>query len=165
MHYSIGVIVYGKDESAARVQAEAACGVLSCKECQRHFDYVTIKGKPLKVGSKDARKAIADRMEWSRQGFLSKLNLLRGALAMYSNEQAYLQRHPPTNEDIRFLAHGVGEYVGDHIYLYDNDGEGIREPEHLRMAIEKWPTLTDKATREKLDSAGSVWLVLADAHS
>jgi hypothetical protein len=145
MHFTIAAIVYAKDEKAAAKQAEKVFGYLSCKECGRPFDYWTIEGNPVLAGSKEGQKAIEECMKWTKAEFMMNLGRLRAALAKQTDEQVYSK--------------------GPDIYLYDNDAEGIREPGHLKNALEKWPSLDGKETRERLDKAGDVWVVTADAHA
>lgn len=164
MHFSIAAIVYGKTEKAATKQAEEVFGRLSCKECSRPFDYWSIIDGPHKVGSKEGQKIISDSMAWTKSEFMANIKRLRAAIAKHTDEQAYQQYHAKIDEDIRFLGYSIGRYKGPDIYIYDNDGEGIRHPEHLRNAIEKWPDLCGE-TRKRLNEAGEVWVVQADAHA
>ena len=165
MHFTIAAIVYAKDEKAAAKQAEKVFGYLSCKECGRPFDYWTIEGNPVLAGSKEGQKAIEECMKWTKAEFMMNLGRLRAALAKQTDEQVYSEKNVRIDENVRFLAHCIGKYKGPDIYLYDNDAEGIREPGHLRNALEKWPSLDGKETRERLDKAGDVWVVTADAHA
>jgi hypothetical protein len=171
MHYGLGVIVYGHTEKEALAQAEKVMGWLSCKDCGRPFDYYTITGldgEPpvMKASSKKGQEMIATFMDVTKKDFMRQLRNLRKSLAVMTDEEVYAQRHPgEISDDVRFAAYHVGMWKGPGIFLYDNDGEGIREPGHLKDTIEKWPTLTDRSTRSRLDSAGDVWVVTADAHS
>lgn len=50
----------------------------------------------------------------------------------------------------------AGQYKGDSIWLYDHDGEGIRDTTHLNNVLKRWnsPVYADK----------EVWIVPADVH-
>lgn len=168
MHMSLVAVVYAKDQAQAVKKGTRVFEQLSCKECQRPFDYFVVGRtdwpESVQADSDEGKDILRKAMEFTKCEFLICLRRLREALAKVSDEEAWSQSYPDLKDDVRFLAHHVGQYKGSNIYVYDNDSEGIREPVHLKNALEKWPGLDDRSTRERLDNAGDVWLVTADAH-
>ena len=61
----------------------------------------------------------------------------------------------------RYQFQCIGQSGGSGIWLYDNDGSGIRTRHHLDNALTKWPDLDYTSEEYKgLD----VWVVPADVH-
>jgi len=66
--------------------------------------------------------------------------------------------------NFRFHAYSIGEYSGSNIWLYDDDGEGIRDLNHLKNAIEKWKVLYEDRGKENPHEDYEVWIVPVDVH-
>ncbi len=168
MHMGLVAIVYATGEEAAVKQGEKVFDILSCKTCQRPFDYYIVGGrgdwaKICRADSGDGKRILQEAMAYTKEGFLSNLEKLRVALQNKNNAEIWEQRYPE-RDDVRFFAHSVGQYTGSNVCVYDNDGEGVRDSGHLKDALEKWPNLKDRRLCKGLENAGDVWLVTADAH-
>jgi len=165
----IAAVVYAHDEKEARKLRKRVFDFLSCKGCQRPFDgyRLGVVGSPewpfaAPAASPAGQKVIQECMAATRVEFLRHVKRLRAALAAASDEEIYLSRHPDL--DVRFEAYEVGRYNGPGVFLYDDNGEGIRQPSHLQDVLEKWPSLKTGQNREKLDRAGAAWVVTTEVH-
>ena len=63
----------------------------------------------------------------------------------------------------RYWCYVAGAYTGSSIWLYDNDGEGIRSREHLKNVLNKWAD--SKTTSSETYEGLKVFVVPADVHS
>jgi len=159
MHETIGLIVYAHNAKEALAKRRKIMEQLACKECQHPFDYWApeeIDGNPQLVSTPWATAKITELMDTTKKCFLRQLRTLRSMMGL-TDEQIFL------DNDFRFAAYKVGQYTGPDIYLYTDEGEGIREPGTLKDVLEKWPTLVSD-TRKELDAAGDPWLVLVSVH-
>lgn len=164
MHMVIRAIVYADDEKEAHENAKA---IFERKtEGQHPFDYFTMfddtssemsgparfgKRPPVSLAtSKEGKKLIEDGMKYTKESFIEALEKLRKNIEGKSNEELYIERYG----EYRHNAYSVGAYQGPGIFIYDNDGEGIRDPGHLHDALNKWGT---KDSRK-------VYVVPADVH-
>lgn len=166
MHMTIGAIVYAHDKKEAKAYAEEIFGMLT--ENQTPFDYFSlIDWDENKAGSgiaeadsKLGKQIIKEMMNWTQSTFLRNAAELRKRFETMSDEELYLECHGKEGMPARFFAHQMGMYRGSAIHLYDADGEGIQQPEHLENVLEKWPG--NVGSREELEQAGDAWVVIAD---
>jgi hypothetical protein len=63
----------------------------------------------------------------------------------------------PVQSLVKYRLSSTGSYKGPSWWLYDSDGEAIRDSQHLDDALNKWPTLGDY---KKLNT----YVVPADIH-
>ena len=168
MHTTIGFIVYAHSKEQAEKNRKKNMERLSCKECQTPFDgwspLEVIEGMefvPQVASTPAAGRVIGILMDWTRQRFFENLDEVRSRLTRATNEELY---HERKLGDARFYMHEAGTYTGRGVYIYDNDGEGIREVSHLNDALEKWPSIKSGENRKRLDASGPPWVLLADAH-
>lgn len=160
MYETIGLIVYAHNAKEALTKRDHIMEQLVCKECQHIFDHWQPAeiGKPQLVSSPWATAQIADLMGYTKSNFMRSLRKIRSMMGL-NDEQLYHDR-----DDFRFSLYTAGQYKGPAVLLYDDDGEGIREPGVLKDVLEKWPSLTEPDVRKELDAAGEPWLVLVSVH-
>lgn len=113
------------------------------------------------------------------------LQRMRSVLALYSDDEIIAGR-PETNiliysepriipydqrtesqrnlDMFRFYSYYVGMYTGPGVNLYDKDGEGIRDPDHLHNALHKWPCLYEREGKRNPHAEQEVYIVPADVH-
>ena len=157
MHSSIKILVYAKSEEEARGEAEQIIGERMTGN-GGHFDYVSVETVKL-ASSDEGKSAIALGMKWTKENFIEAIKEVRKRLKRYTNEQLYLEDKAL---DTRFYCHKAGEYAGRNVFIYDQDGEGIREPKHLKNVLTKWRCLGSKSN--EYDDK-DIYVVETDAHS
>jgi hypothetical protein len=183
MHQVIRAIVYADNKEEALDKAKGVFERL-CGEDGHTFDYFTTfddnsseMSGPARWGklpvvalanSKEGKKLIDDGMKWIRQTYMENLQKAKEMIKNYSDEELFeekildsktqvVQRLTNTNHNLsmaRYYFYCVGEWKGSNIWLYDNDGEGIRNSGHLKDVLNKWGEHKDK----------KVYVVPADVH-
>jgi len=171
MHMVIRAIVYGKNEEEALKRAEIVFGRLVE---DGSFDYYTLfndnratmSGKarwgnlpPVALAkSKEGRKLISDAMKATKDEFYDNVRKLRNALRDFTTEELFKMRYGFEDKydeygfDFRYVCNCIGSYSGESVWLYDNDGSGIRDEGHLKDVLTKW------------NEGKKVYVVPADVH-
>ena len=183
MHMVIRVLTYAKNQEQALEQAETILERLT--DNQQPFDYYTMfrdedsspvsgkgrwgSGIPVaaKARSQKGKKLIEEGWKATVDEFTRHMTKIRRILSLYTDEEIMSEcSNDPKIKDMdltlaRHDMYKAGSYEGSAIWLYDQDGSGIRDKEHLANVMGKWPHLdeTHKAF-EKLD----LWVVPADVH-
>ena len=161
MHMVIRVIVYASSQEEALKKGKKVLSKL-CEE--EKFDYyatfdeegLVVAGKDrwgnlpvvAKLSSKEGKKLISEGFCAMRKEFYRCLNKIRKYLKENSNKQLF--------EDtslFRYYCYCLGQYSGSEIWLYNNDGEGIRNTREL-----KWALNPESISKE------NIWVVPADVH-
>jgi len=129
----------------------------------------------VRADSPEGKRLIDSRMRATKSEFMQDMAEIRKGLLNLTDEELFNEELGPNAIAIRaldqsehigfsydpsmikFSMRQVGAYVGPSVYLYDNDGGGIRTPRHLNNVLNKW----DNANEYKdLD----VFVVPADVH-
>jgi hypothetical protein len=77
------------------------------------------------------------------------------------HEMSEIWEDPSVHSEFHHRFHRVGEYKGPGTYLYDQDGEGIRDKQHLERVLDRWEDLyEDENPYEDQD----LYVVPADVH-
>ena len=167
MHMLICAIVYAVDEDTALEEAQSIFETLCEHE---HFDYYQTfdeGGKdrwgdlPIvaKVNNKEGKKLINDGMKNTRECFTENLKVIREALKVKADEELF--------EDGYFKSHlhWAGMHSGQSIWLYDNNGSGIENSEHLKDVLNKWKCFyKDVPAKQNPYKNTEVFVVPADVH-
>lgn len=163
MHMIIRNIVYANSEKEALSKAEYIFQRLC--EGQRPFDYYDMfdNGGTSYWGGKypavaDIKSKIGRKMVV--EGWRATLRDMRHNLRKIK-EVTEGKKVTEIMRDIRkdWLQHryySVGEYRGGSVWLYDGDGEGIKDREHLDNVLNKW---NDEYYKDL-----NVYVVPADVH-
>ncbi len=134
----IGILVYAEDKAEANAKALEVVTDL----CAREVFHGHREMKIMTVDSKRGQAFIQERLGVQKQEFMGNLQSLRKHLAYTTDEKLWQLRYTPSakidSTCMRHRAWSVGQYEGDHIKLYDNDGAGIQEPEHLQDVLDGW---------------------------
>lgn len=96
------------------------------------------------ANSTKGQQFIQCRLETQKLHFMDNLQHLRDHLAHTNDADLWERRYADANVDcicMRHRAWSVGQYEGRHIFLYDNDGAGLQEPDHLEDVLNKWACL------------------------
>jgi hypothetical protein len=118
----------------------------------------------LKIGTNEGNKALADAMAATRRDFMDALKRVKRAIRAFKDEELYQGK---TNNNLdkkkdydlslfRFACYQVGQYKGSQVWVYDQDGAGIREDQHLQRALSNWD--------QPIPDVSAVWIVPADVH-
>jgi hypothetical protein len=123
------------------------------------------------VNTKTGKKLIEDGMKATEEEFKQNMVEIRKAITKFTDKQLLNEsgfgfgniedKKLSTNDKhtlslFRYYCYAVGKYNGSSIWLYDNDGSGIRDRNHLKNALNKW----DNEDYEGL----KVFVVPADVH-
>lgn len=103
----------------------------------------------------------ADKRE-TAPPFVRKIVPLADLLPPEGPPETYNDNLPLEAGILRYLMSHAGEYAGSSIWLYDNHGDGITNPEHLERVLNKWDDLYEE---EHSPYKGlNVYVVPADVH-
>lgn len=171
MHMTIGAIVYAEDEEVALEKGRMIFDDLVEKG---YFDYFTtadeenIEDFPpvLKADSPKGEKFIKDRWTVTEKKFIEACNKCRWILENLTPEQIMEDKVPEALQKeaesaelfslVRPWFNKIGAHKGPSVYLYDDDGEGIRSEWHLKGVLEKW--------RSPQHAKLNIYVVPADVH-
>ena len=126
-----------------------------------------------RAGSPEGKKLIDEGMNVTWDEFKRNMEKVRKAVELFTDEELFEERVDKEKEvaielgggweEGRFILgmarhymYRAGQYGGPSVFLYDNDGEGIRSRRHLANVLNKWSSKEYK----KLD----VFVVPADVH-
>jgi hypothetical protein len=165
MHYNVGILVYAYNEIEARSIGLETFEQKQVGDGSGNFDYCTAT-QVLKADTPEWKKEIKERVEWTRDNFLEALKNIRKCLARFTDKKLYEQDYPPKGlPDFRYNCYKAGKFSGPGVYLYDQDGEGIRDPEHLQDVLAKWAALYEGAGKVNPNDGKDIYIVSIDAHS
>lgn len=162
-HMKIRIIVSGNDKEEAKENAERV-GEKLC-ENQYPFDYYGFE-EIHKLSSKIGKKKLSEALRYNKDDFLDYIKKVRRALGFFSDEELYSGKldnkkkvkekflailkddKEITKELYMFRHYGycVGQYIGHTIWIYDNEGNGVRnekELSYLEGLENKWIALLD----------------------
>jgi len=180
MHMVIRCIVYATIREDALMEAksifDSLCGDNGTFDYYHTFDDpgspVSGRGRwgniisAAKADSKEGKELIKEGWDATERDFQKAITRVRLIIKHLTDEQIMEEKIPDPVPDglkelfsIRFYFNQIGEYRGSQIWLYDNDGNGIRTKHHLKNALEKWPTVSEG----KYDHL-NVWVVPTDVH-
>lgn len=138
-----------------------------------------------RADSPEGRKLISDGMQYTRDEFMENMAQIREALLVLSDEELFTEELRPssiaarafdeaTNRKkfsftylpgmIKHFMYHAGEYIGPSIYLYDDNGSGIKTPEHLSGVLSKWKCLYEDQGKENPYKDLDIFVVPADVH-
>lgn len=149
-------------------------------ENQHPFDYfqtfddegTSVSGKgrygdipaALEVSTKEGRQMVSEGMSATRRDFFEALKGIKSSIRKFNQEELFqgVSKKKLTRDEafaLDFFKHScykAGQYAGSNVWLYDGDGEGIRDDKHLNNVLNNWDR--PLADGEKL------WVVPADVH-
>lgn len=120
-----------------------------------------------KTDSAEGKKLIEEGMKYTRDEFFERTQDLRSILAKYSNAELFETNYLDVSGcgvSFRYTASCIGQYEGCCIWLYNNDGCGIKNPTHLENVLNKWKCNYEKYGIENPYKELDVWVVPADVH-
>ena len=184
----IAIIVYAKDKEDAFAEAERVVQILTEGEAPSLAYYTMHQDDhpALLAASEEGRTLIQERMASTRRDLFHNLDQIRYGLLHLSNEEIWANidkrntgipglkmRGDAGNEFVsdtalsssflRYLFQCAGAYVGSDVYIYDYEGDGIRDEEHLRDALDKWKSSPGERPPSAQRRLGDqVWIVPAE---
>jgi hypothetical protein len=163
MHMTIGAIVYAEDSEEANDRAETIFSGLCVEEGP--FDYYGIEGKPIGALTKTGGEIISRLHRYTKTEFIGAYRNLILELIGKTPEEVFEQPNGTlTCLPAKYWANKLGEYKGSNTWLYDSDGEGIRDTDHLESALNKWACLFEQKGKENPYADDKIWIVCADVH-
>ena len=134
------------------------------------------------ANSKEGKKLITDGMKFTRDTFMERLKSVREMIGFYSDEELFKEKIMDTKKKIleslkdknsilndvsmfKYSCSCLGEYVGGNIYVYGNDGEGIRNDEELKRVLNKWKCVYEDEGKENPYKDLNIYVTPIDVHS
>ena len=131
--------------------------------------------------SKEGKKLIKDGMDVTKKSFKEDIKKVRELINFYSDEELFegktidlkkqilenLENKPITKHIsmFKYYCHSLGEYQGSSIWLYDNDGSGIRDSKNLKNILNKWEYIyKDKKEGKNPYKNLKVFIIPCDVH-
>jgi len=169
MHMTIRVIVSAKNAKEALATAKRRLDNLVGEgrdfDYYRTFDEKDAYGYPAvtEATSEAGMTMIREGMAFTRQEFLEAMAQIRGAM-FYTDEEIMNERRTSNLKRgslddlgmIRLAFHKVGQYTGSYIWLYDGDGQGIRNQYDLDNVLTNYG--------RPLEKGDKLYVIPADMH-
>jgi hypothetical protein len=176
MHMTIGVIVFAVDKDDAESQAETIFERLTGDSGQP-FDYYSSKANnpgglkdipgPMLVTTRAGKAFIKANMAATIRNFNYHLGKIRKGIPNHTDDEIMCEaandQKDQTLAMIRYSMYQCGSYSGPGIWLYDNDGSGIRDTKHLANVLTKWKEVFNAKTSQPYKGL-DVYVVPADVH-
>jgi len=185
MHQIIRVLVFANDKEEALSNAGEVLDNLC--ENNRVFDYYSLftdedstevsgKGRwgdlpeAVLASSKEGKKLIEDGINYTKKEFIDNLKKIKRMIKKFSMEDLFNERSNKSTKndkfDLSMFKHWLylaGMYQGTAIWLYDQNGDGIKDAGYLKNVLDKWECNYDKNEKNP-DIDKDVWVVPADVH-
>jgi len=163
MHMVIRALVYARDEVEA---LERGRSVFNDLVEQGVFDYFVtfdedgkgVSGRDrwgnlpvaVRADSKAGMELIREGLEATWGDFLENIRYIKNYIESVAIEDIFEGKKMGDFEHFgtgfRYACYCIGQYAGPHIWLYDQDGEGIRDTHHLMNVLEKWKSIYEDLT-------------------
>jgi hypothetical protein len=133
--------------------------------------------------SKEGKKLINEGFKYTKDNFIENLKNVKELIKFYNDEELFEEevldvkkkilegledKKDNQNLGIRFFKYycnDLGRDSGGGIFLYNNDGEGIKNTNDLKNVLSKWKTIyEDKNVRNPYEDL-KVFVVPVDVHS
>ena len=116
-----------------------------------------------KVGSKNGKILVDEGLQFTKEGLLEDLKVVRETLNKATDEEILESKRWKEYGMVKYRFNCLGQYTGSSIYLY-HEGEGVTCKDHLKDILSKWKCLyEDKGLDNPYKDLG-VWVVPADVH-
>ena len=183
-HQIIKILCYAKDKKEARERAEDILnnnlvGDGKAFDYGNFFDDDDAKARwgnfpPVVLAdTKEGKRLIKEGMRATKEDFKRNLKEVRRLVDFYSNEELVegevidikkkileklndKDKNPMGIRLFKYFCFCLGQYQGTCVWLYDDDGSGIRDSENLKNVLNKWG--------EKKDTR-NCYIVPIDVHS
>ena len=162
-------IVYGRDKHEALTRADYVFERLKQEHVITEYSLLGRRWAKLpivaKVPSSEAKQFIAERWQATKKGFATAIAKVREGINRYSDDELFSNLVAVGGQQrmFRYWCSVVGGIGGTSIFIYDNDGEGIREEDHLANALSKWRFFYEEEGKVNPYHDKKVWVVPAQA--
>ena len=135
------------------------------------------------ANSKEGKKLIDDGMKFTKENFKERLKEVKELIDSYSEDELFeeivtnlktkiLDKLDDNKGDFRlrmfkYYCHCLGQYKGSEVFLYSNDGEGIKDSKHLKNVLTKWKSIygvEEKEGKKNPYKNLKVWCIPVDVH-
>ena len=168
MHMTIRAIVYAENKNNAVSQAE---GVFTRLVERDTFDYYSLFGEGAediwgdrivasKYKTKEGKKLVKDGWDFTYRDTKEYFKKVKKILKKYKNVDDFLDG----DTFDRWYLYKLGAYEGSSLWLYDDDGSGIRDEKHLNNVLDKWKHLYEDKNINNPYKNKDIWVVPADVH-
>jgi hypothetical protein len=178
MHQVISAIVYAEDKEEALDNAK---GIFDGLVEEGVFDYYRtfdedgsgISGRDrwgdlpvcAEADSQEGKKLIDDEMKYTKDEFMENIKKIRETLSKFSDEDLFSRDEDNSDVNLfRYHCYWIGQHKGTSVWLYNDDGDGIRSEEELNRALDKYVDLYKEEGEENPYTDDTVWVVPADVH-
>ena len=171
MHMLIGVLVFSKTEEKAIKKARDIVDNLTGDDKPFDYStfFTPEEDSPssgasrygnrkpaMLVDSLEGRELTEKLLGYTKQELFENLEKVRSGLSVLTPEDVWngtskteRSSNPASKENhieygpgmFRYYCREVGQYKGSSIFLYDQDGEGIRDQQHYDNVMDKWELL------------------------
>lgn len=114
----------------------------------------------VRLMTKEGIGLVNEGMNATIRDFKKEINLIRKKLNEEKDDDILIG-----DGFFRFSCLEIGEYKGSCIWVYDNEGEGIRDIEHLKEVLTKWKEYHKGENKENPYKNFDIWVIPADVHS
>ena len=178
MHQVINAIIYANSGKDAIEHATEIFNQLTVNE--EPYDYYNLFNSSYATSRWGQRATCSNVANGRGLGIVNKawkltekeikynLDIVRKHLELYDN-QDFIDGSYELPEGAEWSAHMVlhfmysaSKYTGSTYFLYDNDGEAIRNRHHLDNVLDKWSCLYKDKPNPYQDK--KIWVIPADVH-
>ena len=136
---------WGELPKAVRVCADL--GSDKCNTCDERFRCYTTQMNSM----------LDEAMEQTKKEFFENLGHIKKFLTTHTDDELF------EDSDFKFRCNQAGEYRGPCVWLYDQDGEGIREKDHLQNVLNRWACNNEDKPDPELEGK-DIYIDPADVH-
>lgn len=134
-----------------------------------------------RANSKEGKTLIQDCWRATKRDFMEHIKIVRPVFKTFTDEEVLNENCEDktklialklkNGEDllrnlhmVRHYLRKLGEYIGTSIWLYSDDGEGIRSKEQLNNVLNKYKCYYEDRGEPNPNKDNIVWVVPADVH-
>ena len=143
MHMGIAIVVYAVDQKEATAKANDIADSLCCNEhpFDYHSDYKRCDEMPdlnltmaLPLDDDRVLDMLKNKHDATKRWFMYNAQKVLDAIKDKTPEEMWNIE----NDMWKYYAYQMGKYKGSDIFVYDDDGEGIRDDGHFGRVITKY---------------------------
>lgn len=158
MYMHIRALVYANSRLEAIATAEEDVFVVLTTGQHAPFDSYHVDSQAISADSAKGQGDIAESLILTKAALFRNLEEVRDGLRSLTNEGVYTAG----GAGLRHSLYKAGQYQGSEIFLYDQDGEGIRNRKHLDNVLSKW-VCNDNGKPNPYANV-DIWVVSAKVH-
>jgi len=132
--------------------------------------------------SPEGKKLIDEGMELTKKEFMDSIKNVRSAIENFTDEELWIGKRNDgvrgladalLNEEkkmnsilfyFRYSCNNIGSYAGPQIWLYNTNGRGIRDINHLKNVLNKWSCIYEDVGKSNPYIDKKIYVVPTDVH-